>query len=104
MGTVEYSKADNCLHGKVMGMKGILINYEGDTLDELRKDFEDGIDTYLEDCKDEGIEPRKPFSGSLHLRIPFDLHCRIAEVAEQAGLTINSFVTKTLEKSVRLAR
>ncbi|MCD8305886.1 MAG: hypothetical protein LUC49_04410 [Prevotella sp.] len=54
-GSIEYSRADKCYHGKVMGMKGILINYEGDTLDELRKDFEDGIDDYLEGLMAEGI-------------------------------------------------
>lgn len=51
-GSVEYSKEDNCLCGKVQGMGNkALILYEGTTLDELRKDFEEGIDRYLEDCK-----------------------------------------------------
>lgn len=47
-GSVEYSKEDNCLFGKVQGMSKDLITYEGQTLDELRKDFEDGVDSYLE--------------------------------------------------------
>lgn len=47
-GSVEYSKEDNCLFGKVQGMSKDLITYEGQTLDELRKDFEDGIDSYIE--------------------------------------------------------
>ena len=50
-GSVEYSKEDNCLFGKVQGMSKALILYEGQTLDELRKDFEDGIDSYIEGCK-----------------------------------------------------
>ena len=47
-GTVEYSKEDGCLFGKVLGMKKSLITYEGRTLTELRKDFELSIDFYLE--------------------------------------------------------
>ena len=47
-GSVEYSKEDNCLFGKVQGMSKALILYEGNTLDELRKDFEEGVDSYLE--------------------------------------------------------
>lgn len=63
-GSVEYSKEDNCLCGKVQGMGNkALILYEGTTIDELRKDFEEGIDSYLEECKADGIEPVKPFSG-----------------------------------------
>ena len=37
-GSVEY-----CLFGKVQGLSKELISYEGQTLDELRKDFEEGI-------------------------------------------------------------
>lgn len=47
-GSVEYSKENNCLFGKVQGMSKALILYEGQTLDELRKDFEEGVDSYLE--------------------------------------------------------
>ncbi|WP_239465309.1 hypothetical protein [Bacteroides mediterraneensis] len=55
-GSVEYSKEDNCLCGKVQGMdKKALILYEGITLDELRKDFEEGIDSYLEGCKADDV-------------------------------------------------
>ena len=39
-GSVEYSKEDDCLCGKVQGLNKALILYEGQTLDELRKDFE----------------------------------------------------------------
>lgn len=47
-GSVEYSKEDNCLCGKVQGMGNkALILYEGTTIDELRKDFEEGIGSYL---------------------------------------------------------
>ena len=38
-GSVEYSKEDNCLFGKVQGLSKALILYEGQTLDELRKDL-----------------------------------------------------------------
>lgn len=33
-GTVEYSKEDNCLYGKVIGLKS-LLSYEGDSEQEL---------------------------------------------------------------------
>ena len=50
-----------------------LTVYEGLTLDELRKDFEDGIDSYLEGCKADGVEPVKPYSGKLNLRMSSEL-------------------------------
>ena len=65
-GSVEYSKEDNCLCGKVQGMGNkALILYEGTTIDELRRDFEEGVDSYLEGCKADGVEPVKPAESSI---------------------------------------
>ena len=46
-GSIEYSEADNCLFGKVLWISKDLILYEGNTIDELRVDFECAIDSYL---------------------------------------------------------
>ena len=95
-GTVEYSKEDNCLFGKVIGMSQDVILYEGQTLDELRSDFEAGIDDYIAGCIAEGVEPRKPFSGRLNLRMPSELHARVASLANSTGTTINDFINKAI--------
>lgn len=47
-GSVEYSKADNCLVGKVLGMGKDAILYEGNNITELYDDFCDGVDDYIE--------------------------------------------------------
>ncbi len=60
-GSVEFSDEDNCLFGKVQGLKGALISYEGITVDELREDFEGAIDDYLESCKEREIGPTKSY-------------------------------------------
>ena len=99
-GSVEFSAEDNCLYGKVQGLKGTLISYEGGTVDEIKKDFEEAVDSYLESCKERGIEPVKPYSGKLLLRMPSDLHRRIAVAASIAGIPINDFINKTLSKEV----
>ena len=78
-----------------MGNK-VLILYEGTTIDELRKDFEEGIDSYLEGCKADGVEPVKPFSGKLNLRMPSELHARVAAFAANTGMTINDFINKAI--------
>lgn len=59
-GSVEYSPEDGCLFGKVQGLYGTLISYEGNSVEEIKKDFEEAIDDYLESCKERGIEPAKP--------------------------------------------
>ena len=101
-GSVDYSDEDNCLYGKVLGMTKDAITYEGNDVNELRKDFEGAIDDYLESCAKRGIEPRKPFCGNLNVRITPEIHSRIALLAQEAGITINAFIRQTLEKAVCL--
>ena len=88
-GSVEYSKEDNCLFGKVQGLSKELITYEGQTLDELRKDFEDGVESYLGYCKEEGLEPAKPYSG------------KIAAFVASTGITINDFINRAIKNELK---
>jgi len=100
-GSVEYSKEDNCLFGKVQGLSKELITYEGQTLDELRKDFEEGVDSYLEYCKEEGIVPAKPYSGKLNLRMSSELHSRVAAIVAASGTTINDFINNAIKNELK---
>jgi hypothetical protein len=58
-GTMEYSWEDQCLFGKVTGIKS-LISYEGNSIPELEEDFHKQIDAYLEDCNKRGIQAESP--------------------------------------------
>lgn len=95
-GSVEFSEEDDCLFGKVQGLHGTLISYEGATIDEIREDFKGAIDEYLESCKDRGIKPAKPYSGRFVVRMTSDLHSRVAAMAETTGTTINEFITRAV--------
>ena len=100
-GSVEYSKEDDCLFGKVQGLSKDLIVFEGQTLDELRKDFEEGIDNYLEGCLADGVEPAKPYSGKLNLRMSSDLHSRVAAFVANTGTTINDFINRAIKNELK---
>lgn len=95
-GTVEYSEEDNCLFGKVIGMNKNIITYEGRTVEELKADFETGIDIYLESCKERGVKPQKPYSGSLNIRIPSEVHSQLALKAQMTGRSINAIIKEVL--------
>ena len=97
-GSIEYSKEDKCLYGKVLGMTKDSITYEGNTVEELENDFRDAIESYLEGCKEIGIKPRKGYNGVLNIRIPSDIHSRIAMYAENSGTSINAFIRDSIER------
>jgi len=103
-GSIEYSKEDKCLYGKVLGMTKDSITYEGSTVEELENDFRDAIESYLEGCEEIGIKPRKEYNGVLNIRIPSDVHSRVAMYAENHGTSINAFIRDSIERRLEYAR
>lgn len=98
-GSIEYSQEDNVLFGKVLGIKG-LISYEGVTGKLLEEDFHEAIDTYLEDCKESGATPERPYKGSFNVRIPATLHQKAAQLAMELKTSLNSFVEDAIRSKV----
>lgn len=103
-GSVEYSAEDDCLYGKVQGLHGTLISYEGSSVDEIKEDFEGAVDDYLRSCEERGIAPARPYSGKLNLRMPSELHAAIAQAAYSSGTTINEFINRSMSSIVHLSK
>jgi len=96
-GSIEYSKEDDLLFGKVLGIKG-LISYEGKTGKELEEDFKEVIDAYLVECNEEGRTPEKPFKGSFNVRISPELHQKAALLAIKEKTSLNNIVAESLRQ------
>ncbi|MBR4826388.1 MAG: type II toxin-antitoxin system HicB family antitoxin [Bacteroidales bacterium] len=96
-GSVKYSDEDKCFYGTVPGMRHSHIYFEGESVKDLQKDFEAAIDYYLEDCAQRCIEPEKPYSGKLVLRMESDLHGEAAERAAALGISLNEFITRAIK-------
>ena len=94
-GTVEYSKEDGCLFGKVVGIKS-LLSYEGESVRELEEDFRNVIDEYLEECSERNVEPEQPYKGSFNVRISPELHRNIAIYAIEHGKSLNAVVEEAI--------
>lgn len=98
-GSIEYSAADDVMHGKVLGIRS-LLSYEGDSIKNLRKDFEETIDEYIADCAEEGVEPEKPYKGSFNVRVTPELHRSLAIYSASHGRTLNSTVEEAIKRFV----
>lgn len=94
-GTLEYSKEDDCLFGKVVGIKS-LLSYEGNSVRELEQDFKNVIDDYLKDCKERNLEPEQPYKGTFNVRISPELHRNIAIYAIEHGKSLNAVVEEAI--------
>ncbi len=98
--SVEYSQSENCFVGEVLGLRKNCILFEGRSIDELEKDFKDGVDSYLEACRADGSEPEKPYSGKLVLRMSSDLHSEAAERAASLGMSLNEFINRAVKNAL----
>lgn len=99
-GSVEYSEEEGCLFGKVLGLRRDGIVYEGESVSEIRKDFEEAVDHYMETCAERGIQPEKPYSGNFVIRMSPELHGMAAERAEALGESINDFINDAIRQAL----
>ncbi|MDR5170707.1 type II toxin-antitoxin system HicB family antitoxin [Methylobacillus flagellatus] len=95
-GSVETSIEDECLHGKILFINDV-ITYEGDTVPELKSNFESAVERYIHYCNDKGVEPNKPYSGTFNVRIGPERHALIAKEAMKAGNSLNAEFVKIVD-------
>lgn len=95
IGHVEYDDEAKIFHGEVMGLRDI-ITFQGKSVAELEQAFRDSVDDYLNWCKERGEKPERTFSGTFNLRIPPELHAKLAFQAKTLGMSLNSFVSEKL--------
>jgi predicted HicB family RNase H-like nuclease len=94
---ISYHEGDDLMHGDTINTRSTL-HFAGRDLAELKAAFADTIEDYRDWCRERGVEPERPYSGALSLRIPPELHKRIAERAAKAGESINQFIAQRLQE------
>ncbi|MBQ8806736.1 MAG: type II toxin-antitoxin system HicB family antitoxin [Bacteroidaceae bacterium] len=101
IGSVAYSEKDDIFFGKIEGINA-LVNFEGESVTELKNAFHEAVDDYIAFCEEEGIQPHKSYSGSLNVRISPETHSQIAILASKAGISINAFIKQALDRQVAM--
>ncbi|NVO14846.1 MAG: type II toxin-antitoxin system HicB family antitoxin [Rhodoplanes sp.] len=97
---VEYDENAGIFHGEVVNLRDV-ITFQGRSVAELKQAFAESVEDYIAFCKERGEEPEKPFSGQFVVRTDPSLHKAVSGAARRAGVSLNKWVTATLEKAVR---
>ena len=97
---IEFDDEVNIFHGEVINLRDV-ITFQGETVRELRKAFQDSVDDYLEFCEERGENPEKPYSGKFMIRVEPELHKTIAILAKKNGVSLNSWVHNALDNALR---
>jgi predicted HicB family RNase H-like nuclease len=99
--TLSYDSDREMFRGEVINTASH-IDFYAEGVNELKQAMADSVDTYLDVCKERGIEPEKPFSGKLLLRLGVELHALASLGAAATGQSLNehlkSLVLRDAEK------
>ncbi len=99
-GSFEYDAEADILFGRVIDAAAVITFY-GSSIKEIRKAFEESVDTYLETCAARNIPPKKSFSGNIRLRISPELHKQSFITAKSSGKSLNQFIQDALVREMR---
>jgi predicted HicB family RNase H-like nuclease len=97
-GHVEFDDEAGLFHGEVIDLRDE-ITFQGTSVEELERAFQDSVDDYLEFCAERGEEPDKPFSGRFMLRLSPHLHREVYARARQEGESLNQWISERLEQT-----
>ncbi|MEI6386668.1 MAG: type II toxin-antitoxin system HicB family antitoxin [Spirochaetota bacterium] len=99
MGSVHFSADDEVFFGKIEGIED-LVSFEGNSVTEIKKAFEEAVEDYAQICRDNGTQLEKSYKGSFNVRIPPDLHRKVRRTAVKLGISLNQFIQKAVEDEI----
>jgi predicted HicB family RNase H-like nuclease len=101
-GVVEFDEEAGIFSGEVINTRDV-ITFQGASVPQLTKAFHNSVDDYLEFCASRNEEPEKPFSGTLSLRLPPQMHRELALEARRLGKSLNTYIVDRLRPKTMTA-
>lgn len=98
-GSVHFSSTDEVFYGKIEGIND-LVTFEGESVSNLKKAFEEVVTDYIELCEELDKPIRKSFKGSFNIRVNPELHSKAFEFALVKGKTLNQFIKEAIEDKI----
>jgi predicted HicB family RNase H-like nuclease len=98
---IHYSKEDACYVGKLTGINDIVV-FDGETLEAVRKIFEEDVESYQACCAEAGREPNKPVAEVM-VPVSSALYAEITKKAEYDGVPVYMLLETALQKFVQHA-
>ena len=97
---VELDEDAGVLHGEVIGTRDV-ITFQAGSVETVIAEFHASVDDYMEFCAERGEAPEKPLSGQFLVRSTPDLHRRVHIAASASGMSVNAWLTRTLEEDTK---
>jgi len=96
---VCYEDETSTFYGKIEDIDD-LVSFESDTVEGLKKEFQNSVEEYIDLCKSNNMEPNKPYKGSFNVRITPRLHKEAVRTSRALNISLNKFVEKAIKDKV----
>jgi predicted HicB family RNase H-like nuclease len=98
-GSAKISIEDGCLFGKIEHISD-LVTYEADTIEQLEHEFKLAVDSYLETCQEVGLIPKRPFKGSVSVKLNPEIHDKASSKAGNMGKSLSEYIAEIVKNDV----
>lgn len=95
---ISYDSDIQMFRGEFVGLNGGADFYAKD-VDGLRHEGEISLRVFLEACAEDGVDPRKHFSGKFSLRVDPGLHEAAATAAAAHGQSLNQWAAEAIRQA-----
>ncbi len=99
---LEYDPQIKMFRGTVINTRSH-IDFLSDAAAGLEDEFHRSVEAYLAVCAERGIEPEKPYSGKLNLRLGEELHAKAALAATASGKSLNGWLVDAIRREAEAA-
>jgi len=95
---IVYDEDEDIFHGRVVGIKAV-VEFYGKNPQELKAEFQNSLDEYIDMCKQDGEAPEKPYSGRMTLRCPDpERHRDYVLAAAHRDMSLNAWMNDVLTR------
>ena len=96
---INFDPEIELFRGEFIGTNGTADFYAKD-VEGLKKEGTLSLKVFLEMCVEDGVNPRKEYSGKFNMRIPPELHAEIVAAAVSSGKSLNQWTLDTLDQAI----
>lgn len=98
---IAFDPETNLFRGEFIDLNGGADFYAAD-VKALQREGEISLKVFLEMCREDGVEPRKSYSGKLMVRLPAELHERAAAAAASHGKSLNAWFADAVAQAAQV--
>ena len=98
---IAFDPDTNQFRGEFVDLNGGADFYAAD-VKSLQREGKVSLKVFLDMCREDGVEPRKNYSGKLMVRLPATLHERAAVSAASEGKSLNAWFAEVVENAAQV--